>query len=443
MTDLNAEDKVLSYLLHKPFDFSIVSPLIGSVDVFTVKENKTLYEAILEANTKDMLTDSISIFFHCEKTINKADFPRFKDRFSVIMATHYPDAIETFCLILRQNHIARNLAELATTLTNQIVNHSDVFEIIDFGRKEIERISSIGEILVSKPFGYYVDMTQKQFHNAGNVGADFVPSGIPILDSYLNGGFYAGCVYTIGARPGQGKTAFCCQIAHNMSVVNAHKTAFISIEMTAQQVSNRIISIETGVTNSQLTSLKQEIIGTVMKLDDEFKASPIEIIEDVYDFSQLCLKIPELVKKGCKVFFIDYLQLLVKDENKATSEIQQITKILKRMAKRYEIAIVDICQLSRQVEQRADKRPILSDLKQSGSIEQDSDTVIFLYRPSYYQDETATVYDNQTMTDLDVGIYKNRNGRIATWDRPIGLQYDLANNRITEKDFYQTKKASF
>ncbi len=254
-----------------------------------------------------------------------------------------------------------------------------------------------------------------------NKGLTGIPTGFTKLDE-LTHGWQPSNLIVIGARPGMGKTAFALSMIKNMTVDFNIPVAFFSLEMTEDQIITRIISSETGIPSEKLRkgnieTYEWEIISS--KLGNLEKASLF--IEDTPTLSTSDLRIKALNyvhKEGVKVLVIDYLQSMTFDSyykiHDKSKEISIITRELKLLARELNVPIIVLSQLSRSVELRGgSKRPILSDLRDSGDIEQYADIVSFIYRPEYYG---ITEWDDYEHTPCEgqgeIIIAKNRNGSL-------------------------------
>ncbi len=241
---------------------------------------------------------------------------------------------------------------------------------------------------------------------AGEGQENFISTGFPRLDSLLGGGFLRGGMYILGARPAVGKSTFAIRLADQIQ----GKCLFVSLEMTAEQINAKRVSSLTGISSAQL------LAGQVSEKDWEGIAMATGILHgksvymnDRYDLTvqqihALCRSIPDL-----QAVIIDYLGL-IQPASRGTGtyeSISQISRELKRMAISLNIPVICLCQLSRKIEERRDKRPMLSDLRDSGAIEQDADGVLFLYREDYYTGERAP--GGASVVGLSVA--KNRHGR--------------------------------
>lgn len=250
-----------------------------------------------------------------------------------------------------------------------------------------------------------------------------VPTGISLYDEVL-GGLFPGEFVVIGSRPGMGKTQLIVNMALN--IAKQIPVLYYSLELSELMLTSRIAAaiskIPTDrIINSTITEQQKE---SIMKVADEIENLQLFIYErntnGMSGFKEMCRK--HVKEKGVKVIFVDYLQLLnsTRYRNNRELEIGYISRELKNIARELTICVVATSQLSRSVEQRGgERKPILSDLRESGSIEQDADKVIFLYRPAYY----GIVLDedgNSTQYLMELILAKNRNGPLRT----IKLRHD-------------------
>ena len=242
-------------------------------------------------------------------------------------------------------------------------------------------------------------------------------SGFYDLDS-LTQGFQKSDLIILAGRPSMGKTAFVLNIAEN--ILKKYKTPilFFSLEMSKEQLIYRLLSNETGISQTRLK------IGNLYKEDWHELRNSIQnysrlpfFIDDQANLTtqDIRLKLKQILFEQNKVglVIIDYLQLLVNSKLKSENRVQelsQITRALKNLAKEFQIPIITLSQLSRNVENRINKRPVLSDLRESGSIEQDADLVLMLYRENYYN---SMIEKNEKITSAELIIAKHRNGPLG------------------------------
>lgn len=269
-----------------------------------------------------------------------------------------------------------------------------------------------------------------------------IPTGFRLLDTVLTG-LGRGDLIILAARPGMGKTSFALNIATRVAMQQKVPVAIFSLEMTKEQLTNRILSAEAGIDSQACT-------GALRAEDWEYLALATEKLHDAPIYMDGLLrhhhhrdesKDPRVnrdpTRPNVGLIVIDYLQLMTtgqRSENRV-QEISSITRNLKIMAKEMNVPIIALSQLSRAVEKQGNNsshRPQLSDLRDSGSIEQDADCVLFLYRDSYYasQNPDGAEVDADTAECI---VAKNRHGETST----VPLGWDGAHTRFMDVDFKQ------
>ena len=232
------------------------------------------------------------------------------------------------------------------------------------------------------------------------------------LDSVLGGGMYGSMLFTIGARPSTGKTAFSVNLAYEAMMNDGDvEVDFFTLEMNKQEMLNRFISRITGVSSSMLRSKANELDNVVKTLIDETATSLLTSKLHVYDGLENLGEIIQTIRKnaskaqsGKYIAIVDYIGLVkVPNVKDRYIEVGEVTRELKRLTNEFNIPIVALSQLSREIENRQDKTPLLSDLRESGSIEQDSNVVAFLHRPQKVDSDRV----------VQLSIRKNREGELA------------------------------
>jgi replicative DNA helicase len=228
---------------------------------------------------------------------------------------------------------------------------------------------------------------------AANPGSTIgVPSGIIDLDK-LTAGFQKGDLIIIAGRPSMGKTALALTVARNAAIESKSPTAIFSLEMSSDQLGQRLLTSEARVDNSHVRrgSLPSGKWKNINIASGKLAQAPLYIDDtpalSILDLRSRARRLKR--EKNIELVIVDYLQLMQgpKNSENRQNEISQITQSLKALAKELNIPVIALSQLSRAVEQRTKKEPMLSDLRESGAIEQDADVVIFLYRPSVYDKE--------------------------------------------------------
>jgi len=267
-------------------------------------------------------------------------------------------------------------------------------------------------------------------------GAEFsgVPTDFYDLDA-MTQGFQPSDLIIVAARPAMGKTSFCLSIGYNVASLCNLPVVCFSLEMSKEQIMYRLLSMETNINQMKLRSGKiyqndwlkiNKIIKILSKLPFFIDDTPDLSIQDIRS------KIKTLVFEQSQIglIIIDYLQLMQSSKLKTENRVQElslITRSLKNIAREFNIPIIALSQLSRNVENRIDKKPILSDLRESGSIEQDADLVLMLYRSKYYN---SNQINEKTSYLTEVIIAKHRNGPIGS----IKLKFDEKRTKFLNFD---------
>ncbi len=331
--------------------------------------------------------------------------------------------IEYHARIVQQKFIQRELIKISTeTINKSYDDGADCFDILDNIEKGITEISkgfAVGKVnTISSLWNEAMDHNRILLTKKGISG---VPSGYQNLDS-ITGGWQSPDLIIIAARPAMGKTSLVCNFARNAAVDFKFPGVIFSLEMSALQIAKRIFSLESNTPINEFTrkGIEPERMVFVEKYCTSLINSPL-FIDDTAAISLMELKSKARKlkrEKGIKWIVIDYLQLMSGDKTgikgNREQEISSISRGLKALAKELEIPVIALSQLSREVEKRGgDKRPILSDLRESGSIEQDSDIVIFIHRPEYY---SIAEYEDGSPTKgiAEIIFAKHRNGSMGT-----------------------------
>lgn len=409
MVEKYAPEKVMSYL---------------KTDAFYVDAHQHIYDAIKNLFTSGNPIDILTV---TEQLRKEGNLEAAGGAFYITQLTNKVSSaanIEYHAHIVIQKHIQRQLISVAGEIGEKAFEEtSDAFELLDDSEK---RLFEIKNESMTKSYDTVNDLISKAIKEIENMQTDVegltgVPTGFTELDR-LTAGWQKSDLIILAARPGMGKTAFVLSMARNAAVLGKKKVALFSLEMSSLQLTKRLISSE--------AELDADKLRTGKLADHEWqqlhtKISAIEeadiFIDDTPALTVLDLKAKARRLKrqrNIDVIIIDYLQLMRAEEGNKTAgnreqEISYISRSLKGLAKELDIPVIALAQLSRQVEQRQDKRPMLSDLRESGSIEQDADLVTFIYRPEYYgitQDEEGNDITGLT----EIIIRKHRNGSPGT-----------------------------
>ena len=329
--------------------------------------------------------------------------------------------IEFHARIILQKFIQRSLIKISNEIIEDSYDESvDVFDLLDNAESKLYDVT-LGNVKKSTETAQdLVIQAKKKIEEIANKeGLSGVPSGFERVDK-VTSGWQPSDLVIIAARPGMGKTALTLSMARNMAVNNNVPVAFFSLEMSSVQLITRLISSETGLSSEKLRTGKlekhewEQLNVKVKSLEQ----APLFIDDtpalSIFDLRAKARRLASQHK--IKLLIVDYLQLMTVGGNNKTGnreqEISTISRNLKSLAKELDIPVIALSQLSRAVETRTgSKRPILSDLRESGAIEQDADIVSFIYRPEYYKiDEWDDEERSPTEGQAEFIIAKHRNG---------------------------------
>ena len=419
-----AEKIILSSILISSQALEIVFRSI-KIETFYFQNHQELYKTIIEMYTSQIPIDIITFNTYLQdkgKLETIGGTPILIDLFNNVPNLIY---LEQYIKLLHDKFLRRSIIKLGYTIINSayitnipletILNDLELQVFNLTNEIKTQKISSSAELLSN----IFVDLKQK----AVNPTLSGISSGFYDLDSFTQG-FQKSDLIVIAGRPSMGKTAFSLNIGLNIIKNLNIPVLFFSLEMSKEQLIYRLLTHETNITSNRLKT------GNLYK-EDWFKLNTT-----IQNLSTLPLfiddtpnpSIQDIKSKIKKIIFeqrqiglviIDYLQLMQNSQfsiSNRTQELSQITRSLKNLAREFQVPIIALSQLSRNVESRTNKRPILSDLRESGSIEQDADLVLMLYRESYY-------YSHSTIEDtnlIELIIAKQRNGPIGT----VELEFD-------------------
>lgn len=400
-------------------------------NAFYYENHKIIFEALTHLNEKGMSGDILSLKEHL-KSQDKLDKIGGVAYLSDINSrTPTAAHIENHCRIVQEHYLKRSLIETAgKILADAYDEATDAIEEIDIAEAAIFKIA---EKLLHKSYVSIHTLAHDAYKliqslsERDSKGLSGIPTGYIELDHML-GGLQESDLLIVAARPSMGKTAFALSLARNTAVEFNNPVAFFSLEMTSIQLVIRLLSAEAKVNQQKIRTghISQEdnakIINALGKLSD----SPI-FIDDTPGMSLMELRAKARRLKSeqnIKLIVIDYLQLIHSPKAESRErEISIISQSLKNLAKELNVPVIALAQLNRSVESRTDKRPMLSDLRESGSIEQDADVVMFINRPEQYKQEK---YEDGTPTQgtAEIIIGKQRNGPVGT--RRLAFLKDFA-----------------
>jgi replicative DNA helicase len=421
---------------------------ILKVDSFLSEKHVAIYMAILQLFGKSEPIDLLTVTNQLRQN-GELEFIGGATYIAKITAKATSSNIEEDARIIVQYAIRRNIIKtMGEVVTKAYEDTTDVYNLLDSTEQGLRDIQE-GNLNKNIPdLTKVVEDTIRELKSKSDakVGDSSVPSGFPSLDR-VTGGWHNTELTIIAARPGMGKTAFVISALRNAAIDFKIPVALFSLEMSNTQVMLRLISAEAEIDSRKLRK------GELERQDWEALNSQLSNLENapIYIDDTPALTILEFRSKarklkaqhGVRMIIVDYLQLMSGGTGRIglnrEQEIAAISRSLKTVAKELNIPVIALSQLSRSVETRGgDKRPQLSDLRESGSIEQDADVVMFLYRPEYYdifEDEKG-----QSTKDMaEVIIAKNRSGSLDT----VPLRFIGAYTRFAENDGFTVSKEEY
>ncbi|MGL5617854.1 MAG: replicative DNA helicase [Metamycoplasmataceae bacterium] len=413
-----------------------VTAYLNDEDFYHYK-NRIVFQAIQYLVNQNQVIESANLINYLKekKLFEKIDNGEYLQH--LIEVSGYETNLETYFEKLASKSNLRKIGEITKGILKKLdslsANYEELIEEFQSAIYNLERTKKSQDVIEAK---HLVKKVVEDILNRQNdhklTGLE---TGFHLIDS-ITSGLQKGDLIIIAARPSMGKTAFALNIASNIS--KRHNVAFFSLEMPAEQLLTRIMSIEGNIDGNKLKNPS--------KMDDTDRTR-LFLVQDKIEKTNLfiddssTIKLSEIVWKARRLrnkgkldlIVIDYLQLIPlthdSNSNNRQQEVSIISRTLKQLARELEIPIIALSQLSRKVEQREDKTPMMSDLRESGAIEQDADIVSFLYREDYYHKDKDEVSQPMILHPTDFIISKHRNGSTGT----ITLGFNLSKGKFIDR----------
>lgn len=390
-------------------------------DMFYDKKNVAIFEAMTEIYKNKQQMDVTVLKNEIEKKnpINSVGGIEYLS--DVIDSVVSASNVDSYISIIREKSLRRNLIKVCESIENSARDESSsANDVIEHAEKQIFSVTKARKASEFKTAAEVVKSTRIQLENLAknNQEVTGIATGFYDFDK-LTSGLHPNELIIIAARPAMGKTAFALNIATNAAISSGKSVAIFNLEMGAEQLMFRMISALGAVEGNKLKTgrLTHDDWKKVNEAMSELADAPI-FIEDTpgITIGEIRAKCRRLASQGngLGLIVIDYLQLISGGPgygNNRQQEVSDISRSLKTMAMELGVPVIALAQLSRSVEGRENKRPIMSDLRESGSIEQDADIVTFLYRDDYYN-KTTIEENNVSLSELIIG--KHRNGATGT-----------------------------
>lgn len=420
---IEAEQSVLGSIFLDPETVVNVLEYLEAIDFYR-KNHQIIFDAIVQLYNRNEAIDVITVTNELESKEQLENIGGME--YLAEIATIVPTAanVEFYAKIVEEKSILRNLIRSATDIVKKGYEEADpVANILDQAEQNIlqvsERRNRSGFIRISDVINTSLQNIELLAQQSGDVTG--IPTGYIALDK-MTAGLQPEELIILAARPAVGKTAFALNIAQNVATKADQVVAIFSLEMGAESLVNRMLCAEGNIDAGHLRTgqmSEDEWSNLIMAMATLGKSKVF--IDDTPG-----IRIAEIRAKSRRLkqeqgnlglIVIDYLQLIEGNNRESRQqEVSDISRQLKKLAKELKVPVIALSQLSRGVEQRQDKRPVLSDIRESGSIEQDADIVAFLYREDYYEREGAEESNEEELENniVEVIIEKNRSGARGT-----------------------------
>ncbi|OJG50297.1 DNA helicase [Enterococcus gallinarum] len=422
--DIEAEQAVLGAIFLDADSIIDAMEIIEPQDFYR-RSHQIIFQAMIQLNDRNESIDLITLKAEIEKSNSLEDIGGLTYLTELSQASPSAASIAYYAKIVDDKATLRNLIQTASRIvTKGFEQDEDVQSIVDQAEKSILEVS---EKRNSNGFQSIADVLNRTIENIDQLAQNNeeitgLPTGYAALDK-MTAGLQKEELIILAARPAVGKTAFALNIAQNVGTKTDRSVAIFSLEMGAESLVNRMLCAEGSIEASHLRTgqLSEEEWRNLIVAMGSLSNASIYIDDTpgikISEIRARCRKLAQ-EKGNLGLILIDYLQLIegTGRENRQ-QEVSEISRQLKKLAKELKVPVIALSQLSRGVEQRQDKRPVLSDIRESGSIEQDADIVAFLYRDDYYQregDEEDGGEEPQNNNVIEVIIEKNRSGARGT-----------------------------
>jgi replicative DNA helicase len=424
--NIEAEQAVIGAIFLEPTALTLASEILIPEDFYRAAHQK-IFNAMLKLNDTGKAVDLITVTEELAATKVLEDIGGVSYLSEVAGSVPTAANIEYYANIVGEKALLRKLIRTATGIAQDGYSREDEVEaLLSEAEKSIMEVAqrrnagafhNIKDVLVRT-----YDNIETLHQRIGDVTG--IPTGFAELDR-MTAGFQRNDLIIVGARPSVGKTAFALNIAQNVAVKSGENVAIFSLEMGAEQLVMRMLCAEGNIDAQRLRtgSLTDEDWGKLTMAMGSLSDAGIFIDDTpgvrISDLQAKCRRLKQ--EHGLGMILIDYLQLILGSgrggENRQ-QEVSEISRSLKQLARELQVPVIALSQLSRGVEQRQDKRPMMSDIRESGSIEQDADIVAFLYRDDYYDKES----ENKNI--IEIIIAKQRNGPTGTVSLAFVKEYN-------------------
>ena len=410
--DFEAEARVIGGLLLDNTRFPDVAARLIPED-FAREELRRVYEAIIRLDAEHHPVDVVTLADAMESAGTLEHVGGLPYLGELAKSTYSAASVGHYARIVREHAVRRRLVQDASELIDRAQRNEDIVTLLDDAQSRMlvlaqERSHSGPQIMASYLPQFLEDLERRFSHDGSVVG---VPSGFDELDQ-MTAGFQPGELIVIAGRPSMGKTSLAMNIAEHVALRIGDPALVFSLEMSADQLTQRMVSSlrEVSLTRIRKGEMEDRHWPKITDAVQALKTSPLHIDDSgglsVMDVRARARRVHRLTPLSLIV--IDYLQLMNGNGENQTQIISAISRGLKALAKELSCPVIALSQLNREVDKRSNKRPMMSDLRESGAIEQDADLILFVYRDEMYNKDT----EQRGLAELILA--KQRNGPIGT-----------------------------
>ncbi|MCM1052751.1 MAG: replicative DNA helicase [Ruminococcus sp.] len=434
----DAEMSVLGVAFLNKEALEIINDEVTS-DMFYNEKNRIIFDCLISLYKEGTPLDITTI---------KAELDKKKALNEIGGITYLTEVIDSvvtsanltyYIKMLKDLAVRRNLIDTATNIVTEAYNEENVTSLLDNAERNIFNVVKVRQTSEFVPIHEVLRRAQERLEELAKNKSDItgIRTGFYDLDR-ATAGLHGGELIILAARPGMGKTAFALNIATNAAFSTDKAIAIFNLEMSAEMLVNRMIASVGGIDSYKLNTGKLEhndwkryneamskLAGTNIYIEDNAAITAPEI-------KAKCRKLASS-KEGLGLVVIDYLQLVTTGSNRIESrqvEVSEISRSLKTMALELDVPVMALAQLSRSVDKRENKEPALVDLRESGSLEQDADLVLFLNRKDYYEAKTEK---KETIVPIDVIIAKHRKGSTGLYRLLFELNMSNFKNYLNQE----------
>lgn len=413
-----AEQSVLGAVLLDASCLDQVTEILPRADYFHLANHRMLYDTMLELYTLGRPVDFVTVLDELKKN---PSFDQVNGKTYLLQLAQMVPSVsnaEVYAEIVRDKYDIRTLIVTAREILEEAAGGEDAATVLDSAEQRIfdirrgkntQGLQRVNEVIIDSLNRLDLLNSPDSERYRG------ISTGIRTLDDVISG-LNRSDLIILAARPGMGKTSFALNIAAHAALREKKKVAFFSLEMTKEQLGSRLLSTQGEVDSNKLRNgkLSQDEWDRIVTAGDFLSRTRL-YLDDTPGMTVLEMKNKLRRLKDVDLVVVDYLQLMsgIKKTDNRVNEVSEITRNLKIMAKELDVPVITLSQLSRANEKRSDnqRRPQLSDLRDSGSIEQDADIVLFLYRPNYYG---TAVGEDEDQNSGECIVAKNRHGETRT-----------------------------